>query len=68
MSRYAAPVALILAFNLADTLPNATLIAFSWLICGALLGYVEALARGRATAGAPVVADPGQPRPVRTIL
>lgn len=68
VSRYAAPVALILAFNLADTLPNATLIAFSWLICGALLGYVEALARGRATAGAPVVADPGQPRPVRTIL
>ncbi len=68
LSRYAAPVALILAFNLVDTLPNATLIAFSWLICGALLGYAEALARGGATAGVPVTAAPGTPRPARTIL
>jgi hypothetical protein len=34
---------LILAVNMVDMLPNATLIPFTWLIAGALLGYAEAL-------------------------
>lgn len=36
---------LVLAVNLVDLLPNATLIPFTWLICGALLGHAEALGR-----------------------
>ncbi len=38
-------VALILAVNMIDLVPNDTLIPFTWLIAGALLGYAEALAR-----------------------
>lgn len=34
---------LVLAVNMVDLLPNATLIPFTWLIAGALLGYAEAL-------------------------
>lgn len=34
---------LILAVNMIDMLPNATLIPFTWLIAGSLLGYAEAL-------------------------
>lgn len=34
---------LILAVNMVDLLPNATLIPFTWLIAGALLGYAETL-------------------------
>lgn len=36
-------LALILAVNMVDMLPNATLIPFTWLIAGALLGYAETL-------------------------
>ncbi|MFN4098418.1 MAG: hypothetical protein ACK4GT_01445 [Pararhodobacter sp.] len=36
---------LILAVNLLDLLPNATLIPFTWLITGALLGYAEDMKR-----------------------
>ena len=45
-----------------DMLPNATLIPFTWLIAGALLGYAEALATGPATARAepPAPARPGR--------
>lgn len=38
---HAGPLALILGFNMIDMLPNATLIPFTWLIAGALLGLVE---------------------------
>lgn len=41
-------LALVLAANLVDLLPNATLIPFTWLIAGALLGHAEDLARSRA--------------------
>jgi len=41
-------LALLLAVNLVDLLPNATLIPFTWLIAGALLGHAEDLARARA--------------------
>lgn len=40
-------VALMLAFNLADLLPNATLIPLTWLMAGALFGNVEGLRRAR---------------------
>lgn len=36
---YVAALAIILGANLIDLIPNATLIPFSWLIAGALLGY-----------------------------
>ncbi|PWE31808.1 hypothetical protein C4N9_02055 [Pararhodobacter marinus] len=38
-------VALILAVNMFDLLPNATLIPFTWLMAGALLGYAEDMKR-----------------------
>lgn len=37
-------LALILAVNMVDMLPNATLIPFTWLMAGSLLGYAESLA------------------------
>lgn len=44
-SPFAAVIAVILGVNLIDMLPNATLIPFTWLMAGALLGHVESLAR-----------------------
>lgn len=41
-------LALVLAVNLVDLLPNATLIPLTWLIAGALLGHAEGLARENA--------------------
>jgi hypothetical protein len=46
-SPFGCAVALIYAANMVDMLPNATLIPFTWLMGGALLGYAEALARDR---------------------
>lgn len=46
---YAAALTIILAANLVDLIPNATLIPFTWLIAGALLGYASL----RETAVAP---------------
>jgi hypothetical protein len=37
------PLALILAINIIDLLPNATLTPITWIISGALLGYAENL-------------------------
>ncbi len=45
-------LALMLAINMVDMLPNATLIPLTWLIAGALLGYAEALAHARRGAKA----------------
>lgn len=44
-----AGVAVILAFNLVDLLPNATLIPLTWLMAGAVLGHLE----GRFSAPSP---------------
>lgn len=41
-------LALVLAMNMIDLLPNATLIPFTWLIAGVLLGYAEQMARDHA--------------------
>lgn len=43
ISPWAGPLALILAFNMLDLIPNATLIPFTWLLAGALLGHAERL-------------------------
>lgn len=51
LSPHVAAVALILAANLADLLPNATLIPFTWLLAGALLGHAEMLMRERRAIG-----------------
>jgi hypothetical protein len=73
LSPYAGPLALMLGVNMIDMLPNATLIPFTWLLAGALLGYAEALAANRP-AGAPQPAVPEavpagvRPVPPRTIL
>jgi hypothetical protein len=55
---YVAPLALLLAFNLVDLIPNATLVSYTWLIAGALLGY----ASSRDTAPAPAVASTKVPK------
>lgn len=47
LSREVGAVALMLAFNLADLLPNATIIPLTWLMVGALLGHAEGLRRAR---------------------
>lgn len=43
VSPYAGPISLMFAANLVDLLPNATLIPFTWLIAGSLLGYAVSL-------------------------
>lgn len=40
-SPYIGGIALLLAVNIFDLLPNATLTPLSWLMCGTLLGYAE---------------------------
>ncbi len=47
LSPHMGPLALILGINMIDMLPNATLIPFTWLIAGAMLGHAEALAARR---------------------
>ena len=49
---YAGVISLILAINVLDMVPNATLTPLTWLFCGALLGYAEAL-RAERIARAP---------------
>jgi hypothetical protein len=49
-SHWGTAVALIYAANLVDLLPNNTLIPFTWLMAGALLGWAEVLAADRKTA------------------
>lgn len=75
ISPYAGPLALILAINMVELLPNATLIPFTWLLAGALLGHAEALKAAR-TAGARQLRPaafaapdaPAEPPQPRTIL
>lgn len=77
LSPYVGSLALILAINMIDMLPNATLIPFTWLLAGAMLGHAEALKAGRM-AGAeriPPAGDragahggPAEPARPRTIL
>jgi hypothetical protein len=71
LSPHAGPLALILGINMIDMLPNATLIPFTWLLAGALLGHAEALrsrAPDAASSGEPAASALPQPAPPRTIL
>lgn len=72
ISPWLAPLALILAINMVDLLPNATLIPFTWLLAGALLGHAEALlVQGRNPAPSAErgrKAAAGKPRRPRTVL
>ena len=47
LSPYVAAVALVLAVNAVDLLPNATLIPFTWLLAGAVFGAAEQLRSAR---------------------
>jgi len=68
-SPYVAGLALILAVNMVDLLPNATHIPFTWLMAGALLGEVERLVRLRKSGA---IDDWRQqlhaPAPTRTVI
>ncbi|MDP2495604.1 hypothetical protein Q8W25_16355 [Shimia thalassica] len=46
-SPYVGALLLVLAINLVDLLPNATLTPLTWLVAGALLGHAELMARWR---------------------
>ena len=59
-----APLSLILAINLFDMLPNATLTPLTWLIAGALTGYAEVLRAERLQLGRRRKKPPFQWRPV----
>lgn len=72
ISPYVGVLSLLLAINLVDLLPNATLTPLTWLIAGALLGHAELMAKdpsktakvegkriGRAMSDAPNVAAQG---------
>ena len=66
-SSWGAAVALIYAANLVDLLPNNTLIPFTWLMAGALLGWSEALATDRRAAAKAAWAA-SLPQGQRTVL
>jgi hypothetical protein len=58
LSPYIGPLSLIFAANLVDLLPNATLIPFTWLIGGAMIGYAEAL-KNRSASDPPLLPGHG---------
>lgn len=62
---WAGPVALILAVNVFDLIPNATITPLTWMFAGAVLGLAE-----QARSLAPRAAAPSAPRlaPIRTVL
>jgi hypothetical protein len=51
ISPYLGPLALLLAVNLVDLIPNATLTTMTWLLSGSLLGHAELLAKRRKESG-----------------
>ncbi|MFE3838035.1 hypothetical protein [Pseudogemmobacter sonorensis] len=62
-------LALMLAFNLVDLLPNATIVPLTWLMAGALLGQAELLAaRRRQAAHDRWFARVGPATPGRTVI
>lgn len=48
ISPFIAPLSLLLAINLSDMVPNATLTPLTWLVAGALTGYAESLKTRRS--------------------
>lgn len=59
VSRWIGPLVLLLAINVVDLLPNATLTPLTWLFAGAILGHAEQLHRRRIDR---------RPAPLRTVL
>lgn len=57
ISPFVAPLSLILAINLLDMIPNATLTPLTWLMAGALTGYAEQLKQKRMTQGPRILMD-----------
>ncbi|MCR8549088.1 hypothetical protein M4578_14715 [Salipiger sp. P9] len=51
VSPFIAPLSLMLAINVFDMIPNATLTPLTWLLAGALTGYAEALKAERLKQG-----------------
>jgi hypothetical protein len=62
LAGYSSALAIILAINVIDLIPNATLTPLTWLAAGAILGRAEVLRR--VTAAAPL----RRPAPLRTVL
>ncbi len=68
-SRYTAGLALILAANMVDLLPNATHIPFTWLMAGGLLGEAERMRRpGLAESQTVLQRGLKGPRQKRTVI
>lgn len=63
---WTAPLTLILAVNVIDLIPNATITPLTWLLAGAVLGYAERFGLAGEDAAMTVGAD--VPQPIRTIL
>ena len=66
---YLTALALIVAINMIDLLPNASIFAWSWLLVGALLGRAEALharARQQTASGSQNVGSTGIQKPADT--
>ncbi len=61
----AGALALMLAVNLVDMLPNATITPLTWLVAGAVLGLAERAGRSAQRAALPGRA---RPEPLRTVL
>ena len=63
-----AALSLIVAVNLVDLLPNATLVPLSWLLAGAIMGHAELMATARRAAAAEARRRGPWPRQQRTVL
>ncbi|MBN8187895.1 hypothetical protein JF540_14460 [Salipiger thiooxidans] len=59
ISPFIAPLSLLLAINIFDMLPNATLTPLTWLLAGALTGYAETLRSARLRQGPAPGRTPG---------
>ncbi|MAU45863.1 MAG: hypothetical protein CMP09_13765 [Yangia sp.] len=59
ISPFIAPLSLLLAINIFDMLPNATLTPLTWLLAGALTGYAETLRSARMQQGPAPGRTPG---------
>ena len=75
ISRHAVAVAVILAANMVDMLLNATLVPFTWLCAGAVLGHAERLRNpvghdipDRPPGEGPVIGGPPPGKGRRTVL
>ena len=57
LTPYIGPLAALLAINIVDLIPNATLTPLTWIIAGALVGYAEQLKYQRSSEGPRIEMD-----------